>query len=75
MGLYAAISRSLELIKTVDFNGKYSSEIISNLSPGARVVKAFKHLEASVLAEPEAAGGKRVLFYPDDDAAAKIEVT
>ena len=61
-------------IKAVDLGGKYSSEIIAGLVPGARVVKAFNHLDVNVLAEPEAAGGKRVLFYSGDDAAAKTEV-
>jgi predicted dinucleotide-binding enzyme len=32
--------------------------------PGARVVKAFNHLPAALLAEnPRAAGGRRVLFF------------
>jgi predicted dinucleotide-binding enzyme len=41
---------------------------------GARVVKAFNHLGAQVLPQPEAANGQRVLFYSGDDAAAKAEV-
>jgi 8-hydroxy-5-deazaflavin:NADPH oxidoreductase len=42
--------------------------------PGARVVKAFNHLDARVLPEPTVAGGQRVLFYSGDDANAKSEV-
>jgi predicted dinucleotide-binding enzyme len=61
-------------IKAVDLGGKYSSEVISQFVPGARVVKAFNHLDVNVLSEPEVAGGKRVLFYSGDDAAAKAEV-
>lgn len=61
-------------IKAVDLAGKYSSEIFSQFVPGARVVKAFNHLDASVLLEPDVAGGKRVLFYSGDDAAAKAAV-
>lgn len=61
-------------IKAVDLGGKYSSEIFSQFVPGARVVKAFNHLDVSVLSEPEVAGGKRVLFYSGDDAAAKADV-
>ncbi|AZE55215.1 hypothetical protein C4K03_3060 [Pseudomonas synxantha] len=61
-------------IKAVDLGGKYSSEIFTQFVPGARVVKAFNHLDVSVLAEPEVAGGKRVLFYSGDDAAAKADV-
>jgi predicted dinucleotide-binding enzyme len=41
--------------------------------PGARVVKAFNHLDANALRE-FASGGQRVLFYSGDDAAAKTEV-
>jgi predicted dinucleotide-binding enzyme len=61
-------------IKAVDLGDKYSSEVISQFVPGARVVKAFNHLDVNVLSEPEVAGGKRVLFYSGDDAAAKAEV-
>ncbi len=61
-------------IKAVDLGGKYSSEVFAQFVPGARVVKAFNHLDVAVLAEPEVAGGKRVLFYSGDDAAAKADV-
>ena len=61
-------------IKAVDLGGKHSSQIIQRFVPGARVVKAFNHNDVNVLKEPETAGGKRVLFYSGDDAAAKAEV-
>ena len=61
-------------IKAVDLGDKHSSEIFRQSVPGARVVKAFNHLDVNVLNEPEASGGQRVLFYSGDDAAAKIEV-
>ncbi|OEC32591.1 hypothetical protein SAMN05216600_1346 [Pseudomonas cuatrocienegasensis] len=61
-------------IKAVDLGGKHSSELFSQFVPGARVVKAFNHLDVNVLPEPEVAGGKRVLFYSGDDAAAKADV-
>ncbi|GJJ02804.1 NADP oxidoreductase [Duganella rhizosphaerae] len=61
-------------IKAVDLGGKHSSQVIRQLVPGARVVKAFNHNDVNVLKEPETAGGKRVLFYSGDDAAAKAEV-
>ena len=61
-------------IKAVDLGAKHSSEVISQFVPGARVVKAFNHLDVNMLPEPEVAGGKRVLFYSGDDAAAKTEV-
>jgi predicted dinucleotide-binding enzyme len=61
-------------IKAVDLGGKHSSQVIQQFVPGARVVKAFNHNDVNVLKEPETAGGKRVLFYSGDDAAAKAEV-
>lgn len=61
-------------IKAVDLGGKYSSEVFRQYVPGARVVKAFNHLDVNVLPEPEISGGKRVLFYSGDDAAAKAEI-
>ena len=61
-------------IKAVDLGGKYSSEVFKQFVPGARVVKAFNHLDVNVLPEPEVSGGKRVLFYSGDDAAAKADV-
>jgi predicted dinucleotide-binding enzyme len=61
-------------IKAIDLGGKYSSAVFRELVPGARLVKAFNHLDATVLSQPEAAGGQRALFYSGDDAAAKAEV-
>jgi hypothetical protein len=63
------------LFKPIDLKGRVSSEVVADLVPGARVVKAFNHLRAEVLAaDPRAAGGRRVLFYSGDDSAAKAEV-
>ncbi|MFZ6781155.1 NADPH-dependent F420 reductase [Undibacterium sp. Ji83W] len=61
-------------IKAVNLGEKHSSQVIQQLVPGARVVKAFNHNDVNVLKEPEVAGGKRVLFYSGDDASAKAEV-
>lgn len=61
-------------IKAVDLGGQHSSQIVQQLVPGARLVKAFNHNDVNVLKEPEVAGGKRVLFYSGDDADAKAEV-
>jgi predicted dinucleotide-binding enzyme len=61
-------------IKPVDLGGKHSSQIIAQLVPGARLVKAFNHNDVNVLKEPHTAGGKRVLFYSGDDVAAKADV-
>src|SRR5882757_8578096 len=61
-------------IKAIDLGGKHSSEVFRGFVPGARVVKAFNHLDASVVAEPATSGGQRALFYSGDDADAKAEV-
>jgi predicted dinucleotide-binding enzyme len=61
-------------IKAIDLGGKYSTEVFREFVPGARVVKAFNHLDVRVLAQPEVSGGQRVQFYSGDDAAAKAEV-
>jgi len=58
-----------------DLGGKASSEVVSALLPGARVVKAFNHLTPALLAgDPGKDGGRRVLFVAGDDAGAKQEV-
>jgi 8-hydroxy-5-deazaflavin:NADPH oxidoreductase len=63
------------LFKPAELNGRLSSEILADLVPGARVVKAFNHLGAELLqADPAADGGKRVLFYSGDDQASKAEI-
>ncbi len=63
------------LFKPAELNGRLSTEIVTGLLPGARVVKAFNHLSAAlVAADPRAEGGERVLFYSGDDAAAAAEV-
>jgi 8-hydroxy-5-deazaflavin:NADPH oxidoreductase len=63
------------LFKPVDLNGRVSSEVFAELVAGARVVKAFNHLRAEILAgDPKQKAGRRVLFYSGDDKAAKAEV-
>jgi predicted dinucleotide-binding enzyme len=63
------------LFRPVDLDGRASSEVFAEFVPGARVVKAFNHLRADVLGgDPRAEGGRRVLFYSGNDAAAKAEV-
>jgi 8-hydroxy-5-deazaflavin:NADPH oxidoreductase len=61
-------------IKALDLGGTPSTEVIAGFLPGARVVKAFNHLDVRLLAEPTVNGGQRVLFYSGDDAPAKAEV-
>jgi 8-hydroxy-5-deazaflavin:NADPH oxidoreductase len=60
-----------------DLGGRMSSEIVADLAPGARLVKAFNTMFASKLAEGPRprAGTRRVLFVSGDDAAAKATVT
>jgi predicted dinucleotide-binding enzyme len=61
-------------IKAIDLGGKHSSAVFRAFVPGARVVKAFNHLDANVLPQPALSGGQRTLFYSGDDAGAKAEV-
>lgn len=59
-----------------DLNGRLSSEIVADLVPGARVVKAFNTLQAPVLAaEPKTAVGRRVLFLSGDHPQANEEIS
>jgi hypothetical protein len=58
-----------------DLNGRTSSELVADLVTGARVVKAANTLGADVLAaDPQEAGGRRVIFISGDDADAKAAV-
>jgi predicted dinucleotide-binding enzyme len=61
--------------QAVDLQGRSSSEVFAQWVPGARVVKAFNHLQARWLeADPQLEGGRRVLFFSGDDAGAKAQV-
>ena len=58
-----------------DLQGRTSSELVADLVPGARVVKAGNTLGADVLgSDPQGAGGRRVFFISGDDADAKADV-
>ena len=58
-----------------DLEGRTSSEIVAGLVAGARLVKAANTLGAEVLAsEPQAGGGRRVIFISGDDTEAKAAV-
>ncbi len=62
-------------IRLVDLRGKTSSEVVAEMVPGARLVKAFNTFFHAVLAsDPGEAGGRRVIFFSGDDAKAKQEV-
>lgn len=61
--------------RLAELGGRNSSEVVTDLLPGARLVKAFNTLLAAVLAsDPNQAGGKRVVFLSGDDAEAKSTV-
>jgi predicted dinucleotide-binding enzyme len=58
-----------------DLSGRTSSEVVADMVPGARLVKAFNTLTPSAIArDPREAGGHRVIFYCGDDESAKTEV-
>ena len=63
------------LFKPAELKGRLSSEVFAGLVPGVRVVKALNHLQPHLVSgDPKAEGGRRVLFFSGDDAAAKAEV-
>ncbi|QIB34548.1 NADPH-dependent F420 reductase [Ancylobacter pratisalsi] len=63
------------LFRPVDLGSRSSSEVFTEMVPGARVVKAFNHLQPDLVAgDPASDGGRRVLFYSGEDARAKAEV-
>lgn len=63
------------LFRPVDLAGRASSEVFADRVPGARVVKAFNHLQPQIVSgDPKVGAGRRVLFYSGDDARAKSEV-
>lgn len=65
----------LPSLEPVPLGGLTSSEIVAQLVPGARLVKAANSFAADVLgADPRDAGGRRVLFASGDDAEAKTAV-
>ncbi|MBZ5713592.1 NADPH-dependent F420 reductase [Nannocystis pusilla] len=61
--------------RVADLGGRTSSEVVADMVPGARVVKAFNTLPPPVLgADPRQGGGRRVIFMSGDDQAAKAKV-
>jgi predicted dinucleotide-binding enzyme len=59
-----------------ELNGKSSSEVVSQMMPGAKVVKAFNTLTPAMLAaDPKSGNAKRVVFLSGNDAAAKKTVS
>ncbi len=60
-------------IRALNLGETYSSAIVRELVPGARLVKAFNNLEA-VLLSTASPNGQRAIFYSGDDDGAKAEV-
>lgn len=61
--------------RPADLQGRTSSEVFAEMVPGARLVKAFNHLQPHLIeGDPRIEGGRRVLFYSGDDAGAKAAV-
>src|SRR5438552_16235943 len=62
-------------LEPLPLGGLTSSEIVAQLVPGARLVKAANTFSADVLgADPHEAGGRRVMLLSGDDADAKRAV-
>ena len=61
-------------IKAVDLDGRDSSAVFSERVKGARVVKAFNHLDVRTLMPKSSNGSQTVLFFSGDDPQAKSEV-
>lgn len=59
----------------VDLGGRGSSEVVADLVPGARVVKAFNHQPIPALATLAQPGEPRALFVAGDDGEAKALVS
>jgi predicted dinucleotide-binding enzyme len=58
-----------------ELGGLPSSVVISRALPGARLVKAFNHLPAGILAQdPNVEGGRRVVFLSSEDESATASV-
>ena len=61
--------------KMAELHGRASSEIVQEMLPGAKLVKAFNTFTPQLLeASPIEGNGHRVLFYCGDDVSAKAIV-
>jgi 8-hydroxy-5-deazaflavin:NADPH oxidoreductase len=62
-------------VPLADLGDLPSSKVIANALNGARLVKAFNHLAAAVLAQdPDVGAGRRVIFLSSDDEGAVATV-
>ena len=69
---FAAVEPELVL---ADLDGRTASDIVAELAPGARVIKAFNSIPmAQFELGPRVESGRRVLFVSGDDAGAKAVV-
>jgi len=58
-----------------ELDGLPSSVVVSRALPGVRLVKAFNHLPAGILAQdPNVKGGRRVIFLSSDNESATASV-
>ncbi|MBX2897913.1 MAG: NAD(P)-binding domain-containing protein [Cyclobacteriaceae bacterium] len=70
--LIDATNAVLPGFRPADFGGKPSSMVVEEMANGARVVKAFNTYTPVMLgADPHVAGGRRVIFFSGNDAAAR----
>ena len=59
------------LVPVEDLSGLPSSAVVAKAFSGARLVKGFNHLPAATLAaDPNVSGGRRVVFLSSDDEGA-----
>ncbi len=66
---------SVDPFTLADLGGGTSSEVVAQHVQGAKLIKAFNTLHFEILgANPEQAGGRRVLFLAGDDSSAKHEL-
>jgi 8-hydroxy-5-deazaflavin:NADPH oxidoreductase len=62
-------------VPPAELGGQPSSRAVAQAFTGARLVKGFNHLPASVLAQdPATNGGRRVVFLASDDEGAAAEI-
>jgi 8-hydroxy-5-deazaflavin:NADPH oxidoreductase len=57
-----------------ELKGLPSCAVVAKAFPGAKLVKAFNHLPAKILAQETPKGGRRVVFVSSDDDSASATV-
>jgi predicted dinucleotide-binding enzyme len=73
--LIDATNQFVTATELADLHGRVSSEIVSALAPGARVVKALNNLFVERFDDgPGVAGGQRITFVSGNDADANEQV-